>query len=184
MLPNDPNNWTINYYYNIRWKGHFETDWHNLYLISDGYPTQHYESAYTVLSYECKYSSTDGLDFEAGSIRTTLPVGAQVDFQIQAMIGYIHRDNSYWSPYVLEGETSSWSNTQTLTITETAPTAAPTTSPPSAASQDASLIPIQSGQMPMLFSWNEAEIVIVSLLGVIAVLLVFVVVYLRKRSLK
>jgi len=120
-LSNDPNNWTVNYYYNIRWKGHYETDWNNLYLVSDGYPTMDYGSDYTVLSYECSYSSETGLDFEAGSIKTNLPIAAEVDFQLESMIGYISRQyagdfGTFSFPYVFKGESSGWSDTQTITI--------------------------------------------------------------------
>lgn len=29
-------NWSVGYYYNIRWKGHFETDWLEIFLASEG----------------------------------------------------------------------------------------------------------------------------------------------------
>lgn len=126
------NRWTIDFYYNIRYKGHFSEDWHELYHPSDGYPCQLYESDYTVFSYKGEYSTTEGLEFEAGSISTRFPVDAEVDFQVEAMIGYVHRDESIspWAPYVLEGEVSGWSAPQTLTIEEfQTPSPEPTPTP-------------------------------------------------------
>ena len=53
-----------------------------------------------------------------------LPAGGQADFQVQAMSGYIHREISIPVPgtgWIFSGETSGWSNTQTVTIPETSP---------------------------------------------------------------
>jgi hypothetical protein len=120
--------WNVNFYYNVRYKGHFSEDWHGLYLVSDGYPPQELESEYTVLSYKGGYSPTEGMSLETSGISTTLPAGAKVDFEVEAMIGYTHRDAStFWAPWVFEGETSGWSETQTITI-PAAPS--PTSSPP------------------------------------------------------
>jgi hypothetical protein len=55
-----------------------------------------------------------------------------VDFQVEALIGSVHRDAStFWAPWVFDGEVSGWSNTQTVTIGEsqtpepTTPTSTP-----------------------------------------------------------
>jgi hypothetical protein len=173
LLPDDPNNWTVNYYFDIRWKGHYEREWNHMYLISDGYPRQDQESDYTVIDYACKYSSTTGLDFAAGSIRTTLPVGSQVDFQLKAMIGYVSRGNM--GAYVFNGETSDWSSTQTLTIDKPMQTNTPGVSQSSASSSTNS-----QGSQVIRLDW--VNVAVVGLLAVIAVLLVFVVFYLRRRS--
>jgi hypothetical protein len=112
------NNWTADFCYNIRIKGHFSEDWMELYRASEGgYPTQDSESEYTVLSFVGEYSSTKGMEFETSAIMTSFPPGAQIDFQVEAMIGYIHHvDAMPFSADVFEGETSGWSNTQTLTF--------------------------------------------------------------------
>ncbi len=74
--------------------------------------------------------------------------GDKVDFQVQAMIGNIHRvyNPNHTSqldmyPYVFTGEVSDWSNTQTITMPDgsvssstpdpTTPTTTPTTPTPS-----------------------------------------------------
>ena len=54
--------------------------------------------------------------------------GSHVDFQIEAMIGYVHRVfNPNWTnllemyPYVFTGERSGWSDTRTITKPEQEP---------------------------------------------------------------
>jgi hypothetical protein len=124
-------NWTVNFYYNVRYKGHFEDVWHDLYLASDGYPLQDSGSDYTVLSYEGGYSPTEGISLQTGAISTTLPAGGMVDFQVEAMIGYVHRDESIsaWAPWVLKGQRSGWSETQTITIPGSSSPSSPATTP-------------------------------------------------------
>jgi hypothetical protein len=108
--------WTINFYYNIRLKGHFSEDWKELFRASDGYLTQS-DSEYTVISYQGEYSPTEGMDFTSQTIMTNFPSGSQLDFQVEAMIGYVHRDASIpFAPWVFTGEKSGWSETLTLTV--------------------------------------------------------------------
>jgi hypothetical protein len=110
------NEWTINLHYNIRIKGHFSEYWSELYRPSDGLPRQDYESDYSVFSYvlgeEAAYTYL-------GTIMMKFPAGGQVDFQVEAMIGYVHREITIPVPgtgWLFTGETSGWSETQTLTI--------------------------------------------------------------------
>ena len=57
-----------------------------------------------------------------------IPKSGEVAFQVQAMIG--HRDRGAFKngfmPYVLVGETSDWSNTQTITIPASSASPSPT----------------------------------------------------------
>ena len=118
--------WTANLMYNIRWKGHFEKDWHELYNPSDGYLPRGLVSE-AVYSVKGEYSKTEGLNLSIISgWPSTLPIGSQIDFQVEAMIGYTHRViEGTFAPWYFFGEKSGWSNTQTLTITETALTSSP-----------------------------------------------------------
>ena len=62
----------------------------------------------------------------------TFPAGDQVDFQVEAMIGYVHRDVSQaFAPWVFTGEKSDWSNTRTLSLptASSPPTPSPETTP-------------------------------------------------------
>lgn len=174
-------NWTAGLHYNIRWKGHFEQAWHEIYIPTNGYAGGDIEGEYLVVSYEGEYSSSEGLNLHYQGLIATFPSGAKVDFQVKAMIGYVHRDPLALG-WVFTGETSDWSNTQTLTITETAPTPIPSTSPSPPTPQDTTPIPNQAGtQISVLFGLDWLQLTVVVLLVVIAALLGTVVVLLRKR---
>ena len=110
---NDSIGQTVNFYYKIRFKGHFEEDWTELYRASDGYPHQWSDSDYTILT----FLSETGKTIEATGFSKTFQDGAQVDYQVEAMVGYIHRDASIaFAPWVFTGEESGWSETLTLTV--------------------------------------------------------------------
>jgi hypothetical protein len=183
-------NWSVNFYYNIRVKGHFSEHWTEMFLASDGYPSQDYESDYRVLSYQGEYSSTEGMKFNAGSIMTSFPPGAQVDFQVEAMIGYVSREYAgnygpFSYPWVFTGETSGWSNTQTITITDSTPTTTPNTSPfPSTPQDTTTPTGVSNPQTAVLLGLDWIQLAMLALLTVIAGLLVAVIVYLRKKSTK
>ncbi|MGD6807983.1 MAG: hypothetical protein ACQCN4_13620 [Candidatus Bathyarchaeia archaeon] len=133
-------NWTAGLQYNIRWKGHFQQDWHEIYTATNGYAGGEIEGEYLVVSYEGKYSS-DGLDLYYQGLIARFPPEGQVDFQVEAMVGYVSRDPLAIG-WVFNGETSGWGDTQTLTITETAPTLFPSASSSPTTTQDASIVPI------------------------------------------
>jgi hypothetical protein len=173
-ITENENNWTINFLYNIRIKGHFSEDWIELYRPSDGYPSQNYESEYTVLSYTGEYSSTEGMkSFIMGTKMIDVPPGGQVDFQVEAMIGYVHRALTQMNPYIFTGETSGWSNTQTITIGTSTPTATPNTSP----SPSAEPTP-NSNSEPFPTTLVVASVVLVAVIGV------GLMVYFKKRNRK
>ncbi len=181
--------WNIDYFYNVRFKGPYETDWCTLFNPYDGFLSMDYDAHYTVLSYNCGYSPIDGLNFRG----VTIPVDATVEFQVEALIGCIHHvyttPSDPWGKYTFEGQTSEWSGTQTITIDANGSTMAPSSSPlpssstPTASSsQNQTVTPIQpiSGNS-LLFGLDWIGLAIVGLLGVIAVLMIFVVIYLRKK---
>jgi hypothetical protein len=93
-------------------KGHFTDNWTELYNPNVDYPIQS-NSDYTLV-----YSlNADG---------NGVTLGYQIDFQVQALIGAVHRgynasatDQLEMYPYVFSGEISDWSNTQTITIPST-----------------------------------------------------------------
>jgi hypothetical protein len=115
-----------NLYYNVRIKPHNYPDSYWLELFSagaDGYPIQ------TLSNYTTIPLAVEG----AKLLGTTIPTGATTDIQVEAMIGHIGRNNTmipYPYPYVFFGETSGWSNTQTVTLPpKSAFTASPTPTP-------------------------------------------------------
>jgi hypothetical protein len=120
-----------NLYYNIQMKGHFEENWTEIYrgII---YPLQSNSNSTTVISYK-----QNGMgQFNMGNQEISLPEGSQLDFQVQAQIGFFTA-----TPYGIVGHpiplgatevftskaSSGWSNTQTITIGEisTSPTPTP-----------------------------------------------------------
>jgi len=128
--------WNISFYYNIRIKGFYSEDWIGLYYASDGYPTQS-DSEYTVISLGTLGET--GLSLVTNAKMIDVPSGGQVDFQVEAMIGYVSRvynpnatSQLTMFPWQFTGETSGWSSTQTLTIEEfqtPSPEPTPTTEP-------------------------------------------------------
>ena len=117
-------------YYDIQIKDHNQTDnWVVLYSAED-FPEQSADSDYTNISIPVATGENGGI---------TIPVDAQTDIQIQAMIGYITANfvaytsappyfGDYWV-YSFVGQTGSWSATQTVTIPANVPlsiTPAPT----------------------------------------------------------
>lgn len=112
--------WTINLFFNIRMKGYFSQDWfyyHYYNGSSDGNLRQAYDSEYTVVL-----------------IDSYLPSEGQVDVQIEALVGYEHgvitAGGVPGTPRIITGESSGWSETQTLTIDEVPiPSPVPSSSP-------------------------------------------------------
>jgi hypothetical protein len=98
----------ISFYYNVRWRGHYETNWTNVYTV-DNYFTSESKSDFTTLVYL--------VDSNCPPFWDHLVNGGTADFQVQAMIGYIGRTVGFASWY-FSGETSDWSSTQTITIDE------------------------------------------------------------------
>jgi hypothetical protein len=123
------NGQAINLYYNIRIKGYFEQNWTEVYRPVYGFPLQSTDSDYTVLS----YTWVEQGETQIGSSMITLRNGAQADFQVEAMIGYIADSGPYSdrSPReYFEGETSGWSNTQSITIGEVSASISPSPTVP------------------------------------------------------
>ena len=110
--------------YNVRIRTSDE-NWTDLYNAEDGYPHQS-DSDYTVLSYisgEIAYYPSKDFPLAPSTKVGMLPSYGQVDFQVQAMIGYRTRSLAWiygrqGLPYVFEGEKSGWSENQTIVIGE------------------------------------------------------------------
>jgi hypothetical protein len=130
---NDTNGNYIQLFYDARWKGHLDATWES---IPDGiWFTQLSDSPRTGISIGFK-------GYKGGADLILLdPTKSQIDFQVKASIGYYTADN------VFIGETSGWSNTQTLTIGESqtttpSPAAMPTSTPSQELQQTEQIEPI------------------------------------------
>ena len=104
----------IKFFYNIRTKGHFTEEWSEVYNAGE-MPTQS-NSEYTVISYDSERTYT----FTLGTTSRCLEVspGGQVDFQVQALVGYTQDTitGPAFHGWVFTGEKSGWSETIPLTI--------------------------------------------------------------------
>jgi hypothetical protein len=114
-------NWTASLMYDVQWKGHYEKEWHS--LASDGYLGGDSDGSETVVTRQGEYSSTEGLKMDAQGMYATFTPNSQLDFQVQAKIGFIHRVVSPipGGGWTFTGQTSDWSNIQTLNLADPSP---------------------------------------------------------------
>lgn len=138
---NDINGNSIGLYYNVTVKGHFETNW--IYYFNNSYRglLNASDSDYTVISIPFGYHPTVPL----GGYPLEGVNSGQLDLRVQAQIGYYNKEyTGMFAPvpggdfyFLFTGETSDWSNTQTITIpdgsistsTSPNPTSNPTPTP-------------------------------------------------------
>ncbi len=163
--------------YNVRVKGHFGSDWRELYSpFGDGnpkYPSQS-SSENTVLQYSGKYGSD-----------------MQLDFQVQALVGH-HYEKSM-PDHPLAGvfpaydtiESSGWSSTQTFSFSNDTASPTPTVTPsvtPKDTTTPQGIIGYSTSTV-LGADWAWAQLASLALLAVIAaVLLVIAVTYLRRKG--
>ena len=188
----DPSsNQTVNLYYNIRSKGHFE-DWTNRNSAHNQGGIQATTSANTVISFNIGYWN--------------VPQGGQIDFQVQATLSYTantYSGSCYTGSQTTPVGTSDWSAAKTLTIGNptpssptpqsiwpTNPTANPTFNPylPTASPippQNPTATPAQPNILTGIFSgsnWEQTALVVMAV--VIACFVIVVVALLRKVTTK
>ncbi len=168
--------WMADLYYNVRFKGHFTNEWVVTYYVESPYP-KHSNSTFTVLTFGA---------FSDCRSPQIIP-GGQIDFQVQALIGYGHREYDpsqtvqilMW-PWVFTGQTSDWSNTQTLTIPGRSESVSPTPTTPENPTATPYLpevgVPTSKGGV----DWTE--IGLFAALGVIIVLFAIIVIMRRKKN--
>lgn len=182
FTPYTVNGSEVNFYYQVHFKGHYEINWQFYWPGSTGSTDNipRSDGDYTIISVPIKY------DGEHGGSETNFPEDGQIDFQVKALTGYfseiLQPVLSGFNRIEFNSEKSDWSNTQTITIDANAPAVTPDVSSPS---ESHNPTPTQSSpQITIQLGLDWVPIATVALLGVIAVLLVFVVVFLRKRVVK
>jgi hypothetical protein len=176
--------WNTSFVYNIRIKGHFAQDWIPMYFAGEGPKMSN--SDYTIITYPLsslplQHDQGYTLDSPDSSLSTNtiygFPRGSQLDFQVEALSGYWTRTIEVNSMH-FESVESGWSNTQTVTIPDNTATSTPNNS--------ASSIPtINTG--PIVNNYlglNYAEIIIIAILSVIAILMVVLIAVLQRRKVK
>ena len=129
--------------YNVRIKPHNYPDnyWQELFHAgSDGYPIQA-SGDHTIIPLPIEGSQVLG---------TVIPTGASTDVQVEAMIGYIGRNQTYPYEYILYGETSGWSSTQTVTVLPKTPfMVSPSATPTSTSGATLSAAPYGEVTLPL-----------------------------------
>jgi len=161
-------------YYNIQISKHDANSWTDLYqpynpdIEGPGYPTQS-DSDYTNISIPVNNGQNGYI--------TIPPVGGQTDIQVKAMIGNVVRLSSGINNWAFEGETSGWSNTETVTLPATTHLS-PTPTPSSSYTSTPTVTSVSSApNSSLLLITTIALVAIVFLLVVIISLLL----YMKKR---
>ncbi len=155
--------------YNIRIKNHQSTDnWTEVY------------SAYFLYLSNASNTATTELDVPIQGVRTLGPIaGSQIDIQVQAYIGTVHR--KIWptegviAPWFFDGQVSGWSNTQTVNIPANVPLSVPSSSPYS--TLEPTMSPTSDG------SSSSILIVVITISAVIALLAaVYLLSYMKRKK--
>jgi hypothetical protein len=171
--------------FNVRVKGHFAKDWINFYMMGEGPTPSNTDS--TVISYQLIPTQPDqgytleSLDRNISSNSISeLPPNSQIDFQVEAMIGYWSRTTEFNSMHFTAQE-SGWSSSQTVTIPGNAATATSNTS----ASPTQAIPTINTGPIIKTYlGLNYGEIIIIAILSVIVVLLVILIAVFQRKKVK
>lgn len=142
---------TFSIYYNVRVKGHFENSWTELYPTIQLLPHTGDYNINNFQQYEAPYIwgentgnhpilPQSNTSYTIASIPANYPIGGQVDIQVEAMLGvnstyFLSTDNFFamgdnYLPAIAYVTSSDWSNTQTVTISQTSPTSTSTPAVP------------------------------------------------------
>lgn len=181
VLKNQKYDTTSEVYYNIRVKGHFESNnWTQLF----GYEYSSSRMSNTSETTFVFYSDGDNIFRGKDGSVINAPIGGQIDIQANTYFGYYEPSSN---PYQQFGggwhfttTSSDWSATQILTIpTSGTPNSSSTpTSQPSASSF--SPVPSNNTQQKTQFGFNFEQIAIIALVFIVAVLVVVVTVQQRR----
>jgi hypothetical protein len=126
----DANGSEIELYYNFRFKGYYGSEWSYYPFKPNGYSTITYGMLTGDLSPKLSQSNTDytNISIDLGILLSissgytgsyNFTSGGQMEFQAQAVVGHIDYEASgliAGSYYIFTGETSDWSETQTIIL--------------------------------------------------------------------
>jgi hypothetical protein len=145
----DSNGYEINLHYNIRAKGHGNSNW---YYFPTENPEKYFHADYSTNTKRIFKYSMDNFEIRSGAFfdYSAFPSSGRVDFQVQAFVGHLNLTDEEFIRHLNEtrnvpstqaedftigyvGQSSNWSNTQTATIpayvyTSSSPTTVPTPS--------------------------------------------------------
>jgi hypothetical protein len=146
----DASGHTLEVYYNVQWKGHFSDSWegHDLpsylgsYAAASNYVGESSggqtklidpNASYTELPYSVQYNGSSSYNLRIYDVSA----GGQIDFQVKTLVGYYitlqttpnQLDPRTHDYYVFSGQSSGWSDTQTVTIPESSGSVSSSPSP-------------------------------------------------------
>ncbi|MCW3995187.1 MAG: hypothetical protein NWE98_03435 [Candidatus Bathyarchaeota archaeon] len=183
----------IELYYNLRYKGHYGTSWNYYPFNPDGISTKTYGGWDMTYLIPYNASDTEYTIISTGLDNLGIPHYGQVDFQVQAQIGYIQDTGDAFAArvwgihYNFTGESSDWSDTQTITISEiaTSPnqTETPTSTLTPTLSPDSTPTPYNS--YPNLFLSDNMQLTIIAVIfAVFVVVIASLSLYIKKLKSK
>jgi len=172
----DPNN----LYYNIRYMGEYANNWTYLYH-GDTFVRAELGQTTTITFL------VSGQALSGNSYYLPIPVGATVDFQMEAMMGNIFRKSpEFASGYEFRGETSGWSSTQTVTIPDSPnpnpPNPSPSTDPTIASTPTTSPNPTQKDSSNNTLTLPIDSLVAFAVVAVLVSSLVNILLYRRYKK--
>jgi heme/copper-type cytochrome/quinol oxidase subunit 2 len=161
-----PNGYSL--YYNIRYKGQYTTNWTELFHAGTYIVAQ--SGQYSTVSFLLSGSYPSSI---FGDIyRLIIPADAPVDFQVEALIGTTTRGSiQFGSGDTFSGESSGWSNTHTLNVSDGSTTTNSGITPSSSPNSQ------QTGN----FDWEQ---IVIILLVITVVVLAFALVLSHRRNAK
>ncbi len=122
------NGQAISLYYNVHFKLHDSESWTAMYYCGDVFPTHYSDSGDITLLYPLQLTTYDSNYYllkEMGGqyyLLAQVPLNGQMDFRVQAMEGVLTSTS-------FNGQTSDWTNIQTLKMLETSASSDPTPTP-------------------------------------------------------
>lgn len=184
---NEVSNDSLGLFYRVRLKGHFADSWrYPDYCSYPQYDDKENRVNFRGANPDSEYSTiTYGLVGNNGTqnfFNLDVSEGGQIDFQVQALIGYRTRVNGTFLPgapssdptdpiphyYIFTGKTSEWSEIQTLTVPKT----------------DSEIIPEEpiTDELESTNEWLTQFNQIATILGVVVILVVLLLLIKKSRS--
>jgi hypothetical protein len=173
----DSNGTHIGLYYNFRIKGAYGTEWDYYPFAPNGWTTRRYGGMFGGNSTESPADlAQSNSEYTTITIQIPgvyrVPAEAQLEVQAQALIGHMEPTDYMMAGhvYAFTGESSGWSNTQTLTISESqTPNSSPATTP--TPTPTPSQEPQQTEQIEPIVSVTIVVAVIIAVLGLLIYLI-------------
>jgi hypothetical protein len=182
-IKNQPYNHNYVLFYDVRTKGHFDENWTKMISPYD-YPAEFDSSAYWLIIETQPLRASNSEFTVLSESANSYPSNAQVDFSVRALLYNVTSFQAATrqpTTYTLI-EASDWSSTQTILINYNSPIVSSSPSTDLNPSQTTTVAPSQSDpQNVTQFSLDWMQFTTIALLGVIAVVLAVVVVFLHKR---